>query len=134
MTIPSTTGNGRTPAGQPLPWLSVPAVLWALREAPNCPPDLVSVLVIVASYTGIDGRGAWPSVDEIARQSRKSERQVQYGLRRLVKAKLITRGDQSLVRHIRADRRPVVYDVAMPRGATHCTPSHISVPHCAVHR
>lgn len=99
-------------------WLSKPAVLWALDEAPGVPPELVSALVALARHAGLDGRGAHPSAATIAGQTRKSERQAKRDLKRLEELKLIMPGDTAIVAHIRADRRPKVYDLAMPRGDT----------------
>ena len=115
-------------------WLSLPAIRWALDDAPDCPAELVATLVAIASYAGLDGRGAYPATDEIARQTRKTRRQARRDIDRLERAGLIMPGDQSLAKHIRADKRPVVYDLAMPRGVTGDPPSDIKVMPNVVHR
>jgi len=105
-------------------WLSKAAVLWVLDEAPGLPSRLVSTLAAVARYAGEDGTGAHPSATTIAFHTRKSESQAKRDLAELENLKLISRGNQGIVAYIRADRRPVVYDLAMPRGSTHDTPSN----------
>jgi hypothetical protein len=97
-------------------------VLWVLYEAPDVPPRLLSTLLVFASFAGADGKGSHPSVSAVAMLTRKSERQARYDIARLVELKLLVPGDQRAVARIRADRRPVVYDLPMPRGAPDCTP------------
>lgn len=104
-------------------WLGKAAVLWALDEAPDVPASLVSTLVAVARYAGTDGRGAHPSASTVASHTRKSESQAKRDLAALEKAGLLLRGDPRVVASIRADRRPSVYDLPMPRGSTGDTPS-----------
>jgi endogenous inhibitor of DNA gyrase (YacG/DUF329 family) len=104
-------------------WLSKPALLWAFDEAPEVPARLVSTLLAVARYAGTDGRGSHPSAATLAAMTRKTERQAKRDLAELEKLKLVRRGNQRTVAYIRADRRPTVYDLAMPRGDTHDTPS-----------
>lgn len=109
---------------------------WALEDAPGVPAPLVSVLVGLANHADRDGRGAHPHIDTLAKYTRKSHRQVQRDLEKLAALGLIRLGDQRLVAHIRQDRRPVVWDLAMAaerdsggegdtpeRGDTHDTPS-----------
>lgn len=94
--------------------MSVQAVGWALRDAPvggDCTSRLI--LVILADYAKPDGRGAHPSVQTVSRVARVSERCVCQHLRRLREDGVIRRGDQGLVSHVRADRRPVVWDLCM---------------------
>jgi hypothetical protein len=103
-------------------WLSKAAVLWALDDAPDVPAHLVAALVAVARYTGEDGRGAYPSVATIAAHIRKSERGAKRDLAELHKLGLLLPGDLRIVKDIRADRRPGVYDLPMPRGDAGVTP------------
>ena len=104
-------------------WLGTAASLWAWDEAPDVPRHLVSTLLAVARHADEDGRGAYPSATRIAELTRGSESQAKRNLAELEKRGLITRGNQRLAIHIRADRRPVVYDLAMSRGSAHDTPS-----------
>ena len=104
-------------------WLSKAPVLWALYEAPDVPARLVSALVAVAAFADEDGRGAYPSAVTVAMLTRKSESQAKRDLAKLEELKLLKRGDRRITAHIRADRRPKVYDLAMPRGARRRPPS-----------
>ncbi|GAB3219378.1 helix-turn-helix domain-containing protein [Glycomyces halotolerans] len=60
-----------------------------------------------------DGRNAWPSIAYLAERAECSERTVVRKLEYLLEHGLIREGDQHFVDHLRADRRPVVYDVAL---------------------
>lgn len=91
--------------------MSVEAMTWVLNEAPELPPELFAVLMGYANHASGDGSGAYPSHDTIAKYSRKGVRQVRKDIARLVLLGLLKPGDQRLVSHIRADRRPVVYDL-----------------------
>lgn len=93
-------------------------MLWALYDAPVTEPSQVLVLLALADHVGDDGRGAWPSVATIAAGARCKRRTVQYALRALEQQGLIRKGDQGLTQHHRADRRPVVWDLVLPRGAS----------------
>lgn len=107
--------------------MSVQAISWALEEAPGVAPGLVSTLIGLANHAGKDGRAAYPGIDTLATYTRKSYRQVQRDLEELAAAGLIRPGDQQHVSHLRADRRPRVWDLAVERkrsrGDTHDTPS-----------
>jgi len=94
-------------------WLSKNAVLWVLDEAPDVPARLVSTLIAVARYTGTDGRGARAAASEIARCTRKSERQAQRDIAELEQLGLLRRGDPRLAAHIPANFRPNVYDIPL---------------------
>ena len=105
-------------------WISKPAVLWVLYEAEDVPARLLSTLLVVAVYTDSSGKGAYVSASTVAQLTRKTERQAKRDLHELEELKLIRRGNQKLVAHIRPDRRPVVYNLPMAkRGDTHDTPS-----------
>jgi len=104
-------------------WLSKAAVLWAFHEAPDVPARLVSTLIAVCAYAGEDGRGAYPSGATVALITRKSESQAKRDLAELERLGLLQPGDHRIVKDIRADRRPKVYDMPMPRGASGRPPS-----------
>lgn len=94
-------------------WLSITAVLWVLDEAPDVPAPLVSTLIGLARHADQNGRNAYPSQNVLARYTRKTVRQVKKDLAALVEKGLICVAvDQGAAGHIRADRRPVVYDLA----------------------
>jgi len=77
------------------------------------------VLLCLANYAGSNGAGAFPSASTLAMDTGLSERTVRYKLDDLEKAGLIQKGNQAIAAvHIdRHDRRPVVYDLQLSRGA-----------------
>lgn len=93
--------------------LSVEAISWVLHDAAGCPPQLVSTLIGLANHADPSGRGAYPGQGMLASYTRKSERQVRRDLAEAERLGLIRRGDQRVVAHIPADRRPVVWDLAL---------------------
>lgn len=128
-------------------WFGRRAIEWVLDEAPHVPPNLVSTLIGLARHAQDDGTGAGPGVETLMGYTNKSRRQVKYDLDKLRELKIIkVSDDQSRVAHIRADRRPVVYDIAMTaacnplhpeeaeRRATDCTPQDAApAPRGATH-
>jgi hypothetical protein len=109
-------------------WVSRPAVEWALRDAPGVPARLVSTLVAVAAAASEDGTGAYPSAATVALITRKSVSQAGRDIAALVRLGLLLPGDAGLVKNIRADRRPKVYDVPLSRAAPRRTPSKEARP------
>ncbi|UVK62583.1 helix-turn-helix DNA binding domain protein [Arthrobacter phage TaylorSipht] len=93
--------------------MSLSAMVWALKQAPV--PDPISHLVLIglADHADDYGRNARPSVGLLADYARCSMRSVQRKLRTLEDCGLIWPGDQRSVEHLRSDRRPVVYDLAL---------------------
>jgi hypothetical protein len=77
------------------------------------------VLLCLANYAGSNGAGAFPSALTLAQDTGLSERTVRYKLDDLEKVGLIQKGNQAIAAvHIdRHDRRPVVYDLQLSRGA-----------------
>jgi hypothetical protein len=77
------------------------------------------VLLCLANYAGSNGAGAFPSAATLALDTGLSERTVRYKLNDLEEAGLIQEGNQAIAAvHIdRHDRRPVVYDLQLSRGA-----------------
>jgi hypothetical protein len=77
------------------------------------------VLLCLANYAGSNGAGAFPSASTLAQDTGLSERTVRYKLDDLEKFGLIQKGNQAIAAvHIdRHDRRPVVYDLQLSRGA-----------------
>ena len=77
------------------------------------------VLLCLANYAGSNGAGAFPSASTLAQDTGLSERTVRYKLDDLEKLGLIQKGNQAIAAvHIdRHDRRPVVYDLQLLRGA-----------------
>lgn len=95
--------------------MSLEAIAWALVEAPDVPPQCVSLLVGLANHADSRGRGAYAGQKLLAGYARKSDRSVRNDLGSLLERGLIRPGDQSLAAHIPADCRPVVYDLALER-------------------
>lgn len=98
--------------------MSYQASSWALREAPvGGDSTSRTILMAIAEYADPRGCGAWPSVDTLSVLSRKSRRTVLRKLAVLERSGVIRRGDQRIVGHLRADRRPTVWDLCMrPTG------------------
>lgn len=94
--------------------MSVQAITWVLEDAPGLPAHLVGVMIGLANHADRSGRGSYPSQALLAQYARKTERSVRRDLTELEELKLIFRGDQRLVQHLRGDERPVVWDLAMP--------------------
>lgn len=91
--------------------MSIEAVAWALRRAEVSDSLEHVILIALADHADAEGRGAWPSKATLAEYARCSVRTVHNKLRALEAAGTIVRGDQRLVEWMRADRRPVVYDL-----------------------
>lgn len=95
--------------------MSLGPILWALKGAPVADSMERLVLVILGEHAGgADGCTAFPSRDTIASLALADPKTVQRVIQRLVKRKLIAPGDQGAAQYIRADRRPVVYDLMIP--------------------
>ncbi|MBQ0893437.1 helix-turn-helix domain-containing protein [Micromonospora sp. U56] len=88
---------------------------WVLNDAPDVPPQCLAVLIGLANHAHANGRAAYPSQERLAHYARKSVRSVQNDLKTLAGLGLIRRGDQRHTAFLPADRRPVVYDLAMER-------------------
>ena len=82
-------------------------------------PAARHVLLCMANYAGPEGRGAFPSAATISKQTGLSERTVRAKLDELEKAGWIAEGNQAIAAAYidRRDRRPVVYDLQLKRGA-----------------
>jgi len=82
-------------------------------------PAARHVLLCMANYAGPEGRGAFPSAATISKQTGLSERTVRLKLDELEKAGWIAEGNQAIAAAYidRRDRRPVVYDLQLKRGA-----------------
>ena len=91
--------------------MSLRAITWALEEAPVQDPTALLVLIALADRASSDGTKAYPSQKWIAERARSSDRTVRRKLNELEEAGVIARGDQELVSHYVADRRPVVWDI-----------------------
>lgn len=97
--------------------MSVEAITWALQDAPGVPASCVSVLVGLADHANRNGRNAFPGVPRLAKYARKRQRQVQRDLDQLRAVGVIDYGNPAVTAHVRSDRRPQVYDLAMSTAA-----------------
>lgn len=91
----------------------------ALRKTDLENPAARHVLLCLANYAGSDGRGAFPSANTLSEDTGLSERTVRLKLDELEKGGFIAEGNQAIAAAYidRRDRRPVVYDLQMKRGA-----------------
>jgi hypothetical protein len=82
-------------------------------------PAARHVLLCLANYAGSDGRGAFPSALTLSADTGLSERTVRLKLDELEQAGFISEGNQAIAAAYidRRDRRPVVYDLQLKRGA-----------------
>jgi len=101
--------------------VSVQAMAWAMkiRKADLSDSSARHVLLCLANYAGVDGRGCFPAASTLSEDTGLSERTVRYKLELLREAGWIVRGNQALaaVYIDERDRRPVVYDLHLSRGA-----------------
>ena len=101
--------------------MSVQAMSWALALPKPAleNPSARHVLLCLANYAGSDGRGAFPSANTLSEDTGLGERTVRLKLEELEKAGFIIRGNQAIAAAYidRRDRRPVVYDLQLNRGA-----------------
>ncbi|RMM62461.1 Prophage PssSM-03, Orf42 [Pseudomonas savastanoi pv. glycinea] len=101
--------------------MSVQAMTWAMTLPIQSLKDSSArhVLLCLANYAGTSGTGAFPAASTLARETGLSERTVRYKLDDLESQGWIKRGNQAIAAvHItRHDRRPVVYDLQLLRGA-----------------
>lgn len=101
--------------------MSVQAMSWALSLPVQTLKDSSArhVLLCLANYASSNGAGAFPSAKTLTDDTGLSERTVRIKLDLLEECGLIVRGNQALaaVYIDRHDRRPVVYDLMIKRGA-----------------
>lgn len=94
--------------------MSSTALMWAAGIAPVADVQEYAVLIRMADEADESGCGVYLATATIADDIKVSEKTVQRRLDAMLDRKLIGLGDQSLARRIRADRRPVVYDLLIP--------------------
>lgn len=101
--------------------MSIQAVAWAIEQQEVIEPNVRLVLICLANCCGSPtGENAFPAIARLCRDSGLSESTVRRCLKQLEKASMIMRGNQAIAAAYidRLDRRPVVYDLLMPRGVT----------------
>lgn len=99
--------------------MSVQAMAWALAQTEVKDPTARHVLLCLANYADKDGKGAFPSAGSLSVDTGLSVRTIRYKLDALEADGWISRGNQSIAAAYidRHDRRPVVYDLHLERGA-----------------
>jgi hypothetical protein len=117
-------------------FLSVQAISWVIDNSKqNLGPFIV--LLMIANHARSDGTGAWPSVATIARESRLSERQTRYCLRKLeqsgelqtqIKAGPHGTNTYSLPLMVGAKSAPLGAVSAVPRGNLRPNEGHPIAP------
>lgn len=92
--------------------MSLEAMVYVLncQDAPD--PLAKWVLMGIANHADRYGRNAFPAQFTLAEYAGCSDRSVRRKLDELEGLGLIVRGDQGLVQHLPANRRPVVWDLA----------------------
>lgn len=99
--------------------MSVQAMSWALEQQVITAPSARHVLLCLANYAGKGGEAAFPSAKSLALDTGLSIRTVQTALEALRKSGVIELGNQAIAAAYidRIDRRPVVYNLNIKRGA-----------------
>lgn len=88
---------------------------WAAQQT-KLDPAIRWTLWLLADYAHADGSAAFPGVPLLAKLAGVTERTIQRHLRDLELFRYIERGDDALVAHYRADRRPAVWNLRMNPG------------------
>lgn len=88
-------------------------MVWALKHAPVDDAIAHLVLIGLADHARADGRGARPSQSTLADYCAVTDRTIRTKLRHLEELGLIRPGDAREVAHLRADQRPLVWDLVL---------------------
>jgi hypothetical protein len=86
-------------------------MVWVLNDAPIADQAATLVLLGLANHADKYGKDAFPTRQTLAHYARCSVRTVAIKLQVLEAAGVIVRGDQDLVSHRPANRRPVVWNL-----------------------
>lgn len=97
--------------------MSLEAFIWVSKLPLDVvPPTAFRVLLLLANHAHSDGRNVWRKKSELANELGCSLRTVERAFRDLRVRGLIKHGDQRLTEHLRADRKPVVFDLNFDFG------------------
>lgn len=96
--------------------MSLEAMVWAANHAPIADVHEFAVLIKMADRADEVGRGVWFGQRTLASRVTLSDRKVRDTLAAMKDRGLIGLGDQRRVLHIRADKRPIVYDLLIPHS------------------
>jgi hypothetical protein len=93
---------------------------WALEQNDIVDATARHVLLCLANYADKNGKGAFPSANSLSADTGLSLRTVRYKLDYLLEIGAIRLGNQIIAAAYidRHDRRPVVYDLCIERGAS----------------
>lgn len=94
--------------------MSLEAMLWAAKDAPTIDAEERLLLIMMAEAADSDGCNSHKSQPTLARLTHLNDRTVRRRLEALEERGLIARGDQQVVAYIRADSRPVNWDLQIP--------------------
>ncbi|MGY3172405.1 hypothetical protein ACVWYU_001782 [Pseudomonas sp. TE12234] len=99
--------------------MSIQSMVWALEQRLVEESTARHVLLCLANYADKNGKGAFPSTNSLSEDTGLAVRTVKYKLEALEALGAIRRGNQAIAAAYidRHDRRPVVYDMAVERGA-----------------
>jgi hypothetical protein len=97
--------------------MSLDAFVWAVKDAPKANVEEHGVLSVMADEVTESGLGCLLATKTIAKRAIMSDKTVQRRLDDLLRRGLIGYGDQTLARYIRADQRPIVYNLLIPYTA-----------------
>ncbi|MFJ3392033.1 helix-turn-helix domain-containing protein [Leifsonia aquatica] len=104
--------------------MSLEAFIWTSQlPADVCGPKAFRVLLLLANHAHSDGRNVWRSNADMANQLHCSVRTIERAISELRMLGLIHEGDQKLTGHLRADRRPKVYDLNLMYGKAFDAPT-----------
>lgn len=103
--------------------MSLEAFIWVSKLPLDVvPPTAFRVLLMLANHAHSDGRNVWRKKSELANELGCSLRTVERAFRDLRVRGLIQHGDQRLTEHLRADRKPVVFDLNFDFGRNYGEP------------
>ncbi|WP_026078239.1 helix-turn-helix domain-containing protein [Pseudomonas sp. PAMC 26793] len=100
--------------------MSVQSMTWALDQRDIRDATARHVLLCLANYADKNGKAAFPSANSLSEDTGLSVRTVRYKLDHLEEIGAIRLGNQAIAAAYidRHDRRPVVYDLCIERGAS----------------
>lgn len=119
----SVAGLPSSPATRPLsartPLERGPVSWYASAWAEKAPVGTVyerAILTYLAHRARKDGTNCYPSTQTLANFALCDKRTAQRHLDAMIERGLVAEGDQEVVQHLRADRRPTVYDILVPHS------------------